>query len=290
MDEAYFDLGGPVEEYFDLDAADPEPEVVPAVAQAHEAEDYFGLDDARPVARGRAKLAAGIVRHTQAWSDALRAARAQPSISINDKFAKLADGFDMMVWRHGDTVDRGKKTSAEPKQWCHANTLTAQGLIQGAVQEIGKGAQAHTAEVGVSSTRRRLEVLTTASSMCWRLLKQGACKARDSIMNMAQPTEKARAVVVSRHLDTTPIFMRFGALEPTIAPHARYFVPVEEMVTTNGQQYKSIRWKTVSFEEYRGTNVHKPCHSGVLEVLGSTLAVTHVTYADPSNWRDTYQR
>ena len=122
-----------------------------------------------------------------------------------------------------------------------------------------------------------------------RLLAYGETSLQNERSAQLGAAAKERSAVVSRHLDTTPLFLRFGMLEEHVAQHARYFIPAEETISVGGVETRHVRWKLVTREEYRAHDSKKPCHSGVLEIYGQISSVSIARYADHLRWTETYQ-
>lgn len=122
-----------------------------------------------------------------------------------------------------------------------------------------------------------------------RLFKDAAQQLRISGSRQVMPDKVERSLVITRHFDTTPMFFRFGALEALISQHARYFEPVEEFITVGDVSTRHIRWKTVSYSEYRANHPRRACHAGVLEVLAQSTSAVLSKYSEPADWKRTYQ-
>ena len=144
-------------------------------------------------------------------------------------------------------------------------------------------------EVSISSTRRRLESLVGTAAMSWKLMRDAALQLREHRTRTVSPNLKERSVVLTRHFDATPVFLRFGQLERLVQPYARYFIPVEEWLDVNGIQTRTMRWKLVTLQEYRKHDSRKPSHSGVLEILAQSTMVSSARYDSQWDWQDSFQ-
>ena len=279
---------GPAEDYFDLG-----DDGVPA-----QEADYFDLDDRAaeipigvPVAP---RVRDGFRWRGKAWMERLReikpCSRAKAK-ELAGRFSQLADGFDTFIRRHGDKADRSVLSHEPREQQCaHANTTTVGGLIRGAFEELGKGSVARAGEVAVDGGRRKLESLLSVASMVRRLFRRGSAQLYTRLYNAVAESEMSRGIVIERHFDSTPVFLRFGSLQGEVSQKARYLQLVTEEVHVAGNSYERQRWKAIPYEEYRKLHPKASCHSGVVEVLGKTIDISNVTFcdSDAGNWEDTY--
>ena len=69
-----------------------------------------------------------------------------------------------------------------------------------------------------------------------------------------------------RHFDGTPIYLRFGELQSTVARQARYLKEVQREDPSTGITYPA--WTTISFTQYMHENPKAVCSAGVLDIHG----------------------
>jgi hypothetical protein len=72
--------------------------------------------------------------------------------------------------------------------------------------------------------------------------------------------------MVCRHFDGTPIYLRFGELQSTVARQARYLKEVQREDPFTGITYPA--WTTISFKQYMQENPKAACSAGVLDIHG----------------------
>lgn len=114
----------------------------------------------------------------------------------------------------------------------------------------------------VQDTHRGMEALSSVASI-WCIAQDAA--ARDLA---ASSWLSARYVCISRYHDATPCLLRYGRLQDSLEPVARYLV---KDVDGAGR----VHWKTVAHAEYRARAPRSQMRSGVLEVLAQSACVSY---------------
>ena len=102
-------------DYYDLDDVNDDANVA---APLH-GEDFFDLDAAHAP-----KMPEGIRRHSAAWGSWVRGCRPEATTDVASDYCNLANSFDQMVARHGDTANRRCIDKSAGTGGCHGNTFT----------------------------------------------------------------------------------------------------------------------------------------------------------------------
>jgi hypothetical protein len=231
---------------------------------APDLEKMFGLDDDNPVNPGAAGFVVpeGIRVKSPAWFQLIAKRRwdqcAKPPTPISSGYTALADAWDLGTLRAGDLAARPE---CGETQAAHSNTFTLDNLIRFAFKEIGCGHSAVQGEVAINGTRRRLEGLSTVSSLAQLALERSS-KKMFSLLNGIAP----EGLVFCRSSDATPLLVKFGRMQGTLASSARYPKYVEN-AEEDGYGY----WTTIPFEQWARENPGlAPPGFGVVEFLGAT--------------------
>ena len=178
---------------------------------------------------------------------------------------RLCDAFDLVPLRAGDQADRSVFGDASAGPMPHPNTFQQAGLMKIAFGEIGKGSHSRVGIVSIDGCRRAQEALETVAGVFDRVYAQKAIEFRDSIY-----LNPAKALLVMRHFDATPMYLKYGAEAGALQNDGRYFVPCEY---TDTDGVTLMRWKTVSLQEYKRLYPRRQCNAGVLDVMAQETKV-----------------
>ena len=114
-----------------------------------------------------------------------------------------------------------------------------------AYAEIGKGLRTVRGEQGIDICRRTQEALVTTAALHDRVCSGKTLEFKEGIS--ASPPS---ALLLLRHFDATPLYLKYGLIASEIQREGRYFVP-EEYVDQYG--VRLVRWKPGNHQTYQQT-------------------------------------
>ena len=173
-----------------------------------------------------------------------------------EEYDKLADAYDAFPLRQGDLAQRSTASSTGG----HSNAYTVAGLIRQGFANIGSATRSQKGRVGIVGGRRGLESLCSVAGMFYRFFQRASAAFANALAD-ASPG----AVVILRHVDSTPLHVSFGELQAELAQAAKYFRPVVRVDPVTGLQ--TVGWQAVSYDEYRSLHPRSRPRAGVLELL-----------------------
>ena len=236
-----------------------------------EAEDAPSMFETPPPKGKNPRLRGGDVRHMHNQS-ALKRAYATID-NVIENHGAIGKVHDKKMLRKGDKLKvfrpQGKlKSVQQVKQ--HANTWLMRSCSRVAYTEVGQrptASRARTAATvskqnALGETCRGLELSSAVSQIHHEaqvdaLDKSCLCDARLGLISN---------LFVGRHYDATPKLVEFGALQPEVCPHARYF-----KLDDDG------KWKTITQEEWSRDHKGGLPGRGTLELLAQNVQVGWVS-------------
>ena len=172
----------------------------------------------------------------------------------------LAGAYNRSKLRRGDRADVGRiigKTKTIQQRWRHRQSWTAVGTIRLALRQIG----ARTTEAA-RITHREIDAIAAVSLSAEDHLDQAAKTLYEGIRCRAMATPW---LLQCRHMDATPVKVRFGALADMLSPFSRYWI--HDKSKPRGQQ-----WTCTAAEELIARGVHLP-KVGIMELLGQACSL-----------------
>ena len=144
------------------------------------------------------------------------------------------------------------------------------GCIKSVINEIGKGARHVDGHVSFDSSRSGLQDILNISSLTWRCFQAAAKKVHDNLRSGS-----TKAVVATRHFDSSPVMMKFGKMARLLMEHARYLENVPPP-PDRPDGYGTV--KLVSYAEYRKEFPRTSPEMGVVELLAMELDIAWATF------------
>ena len=172
----------------------------------------------------------------------------------------LAGAYNRSKLRRGDRADVGRvigKTKTNQQQWRHRQSWTAVGTIRLALRQIG----ARTTQAA-RITHREIDAIAAVSLSAEDHLDQAAKTLYEGIRCRAMATPW---LLQCRHMDATPVKVRFGSLADMLSPFSRYWI--HDKSKPRGQQ-----WTCTAAEELIARGVHLP-KVGIMELLGQACSL-----------------
>ena len=173
----------------------------------------------------------------------------------NDESSKaataLATVWDGLVLRAGDSVSSNTCTNV--------NRWNTPGFLTMAWKELRHRNEAARGHVGVFNSNRSAEALVLLGALTRAAQKAEIKSALDNCVG--------ETLMVRHHHDATPLVLNFGILQSMVESVARY--PVQEEDARG-----MLRWKAVTYEEYKRRFPHASTTKGSLEVFGQMLDIS----------------
>ena len=140
-------------------------------------------------------LPLGVRNHSPAWAKHAARIRWGPVATPGQAdFAGLADAWDRVVVRHGDKAARAVPDPAAGPQravWTHPNTLTAEGLVKVAIEQLGTGGRSgREGACSIDATRRRMQGLLSVAACVQQRFQQAELQLREDLMSSSKAFKK----------------------------------------------------------------------------------------------------
>ena len=162
---------------------------------------------------------AGLQRGSSAWGSALSRSRwdrdgARSSGSTADAANRLADGWDKLPLRVGDTADRAARgREREQGHMGHSNTYMASGVIKEAFKQFGRSVGTQKGEQSIDGSRHKAETLMTSAAVASQLFRTKSEALALELLGQVSQGRLHRGLYLRRHYDGSPIYVKYGDLQ-----------------------------------------------------------------------------